>query len=461
MRSLLIVVFSLFFIIGVAVAETPPGLYDSGTVSELPSQKQKVSAAMENAPAVPNAIMGNSDEHSFRKNPNEPLFSSPTSAKPLDDDNILGINLDGLGDKITDMGKNLMKTFMPKSKKQDKTNETDNNPPLVSAMPPVPKPSENKTAEVDAVKKTAAHNFRIPITIYNRHASEEDFLNDLYTNMPDIKPKDKKLEALKAEEELRKKEEALAAEKKRQEEAAIRAKEQAKKAAQTKKASAVAAKKPKAKLKSRRERLVDKVYDMSIAGIKLGMTPAEVSDALKNTDFVVKFSDNSIPKFLEWQYRQVCLKNPEYRKADLQLCINDEADKANVNYVSRMDLKHRVNDEIMTLTFSSFYAGNKLYRIEYRTLGDNSLGYSDRDMYLRVMRVRDFMQRLRKRYGIPDDPRNMVWGSDKDAVTLRAFVSGENIDGSIILEDARIGSRDENTMIQSANRLHYSDNFSF
>ena len=459
MKSLLIVLFSLFFV-GEAVAAPPPGLYDNpNTVSELPAQKKKSAEAKAKAPAVPNAIMGKSDEHSFRKKPNEPLFSSPTSAKPLDDDNILGIDFDGLGDKITGMGKNLMESLMPKSKKKDAKAATDNNPPLVSAMPPVSEQQDKKSVEADVVKKAAVVSFRIPITIYNRHASEEDFLNDLYANMPDIKPKDLKLEALKAEEELKKKEEVLAAEKKRREAEAIRAKEEAtKKAAEAKRA---AVKKPKVKRKSKRERLVEKVYDMSIAGIKLGMTPAEVLDALQNTDFVVKYSDNSIPRFLEWQYRNECLKNPGYRKSDLQSCINDEADKAKVNYISRMDLKHRINDETMTLTFSSFYAGNKLYRIEYHTLGDNSLGYSDRDMYFRVMRARDFMQRLRKRYGNPDDVRNMVWGSDKDAVTLRAFVSGENIDGSIILEDARIEARDENTMVQSANRLHYGDNFNF
>ena len=459
MRSLFIVIFSLFFI-GDAVAAPPPGLYDDPKAAvNLPAQKKKTASAKARGYAVPNAIMGNSEEHSFRKNPNEPLFSSSTSSKPIEDDNILGIDFD----KITDMGKDLWNKFTSDNKPKDKEkteNAANNNPPLVSAMPPVTEHAVKSEEEKKEIKKTAAKSFRIPITIYNRHASEEDFLNDLYTNMPDIKPKDLKLESLRAEEELKKKQEALAAEKKRQEAEVARAKAEAKKVAETKRAN-VTVKKIKKKRKSKRELLVDKVYDMSIAGLKLGMTPAEVLAALKDSDFVVQFSNNSIPKFLEWQYRRSCLKNPVYRKSDLQTCIKDEADKAHANYVNRMNLKHRVNNETMTLTFSSFYAGNKLYRIEYHTLGDNSLGNSERDNYFRGARARDFMLRLRRRYGNPDNERNMVWGSDKDAVTMRAFVSGANVNGSIILEDARIGARDENIMVQSANRVHYGDEFSF
>lgn len=461
MRYLFLILFTFTFL-NQALATTPPGLFDDEVNKPLapkkpvppnkpvapranPALKKKVKK--DNAPSI--TIPKSASQKGFVKDENAPLFFEDENQNIEDDSLIPNIEVSNIID-VDKLKSYVDKVINTDDEKNDNTADKDK-----EKIKPVDEVKLEPKEETPKVEVTP--DFHVPSDLTKE--DEKSFLDNLFSNFSNVKPKDKKLEELKAKEE----------EKRKQEELAKKQKEEAEKQAFEKQQADLKAKeelekqqalKP-VKKKSKEDILADKVRSFSVAGFNVGMSPKEVLDFAKLTDFKVKFITKEIPKFLMWRYEQNCKNEKKFTSKEIDACVSQKSQADKSEYVSKITLEHNDGSEDITLLFSTNFSKNSLYKISYVTKGDNSLGYSNKANFIRDQRKLDFLRRVRQRYGDPDDRANMVWGSLKKGVTLRAFIKGFDVNGNVVIEDLSILDDDYITMKRASNKIKRENNFSF
>ena len=201
--------------------------------------------------------------------------------------------------------------------------------------------------------------------------------------------------------------------------------------------------------------------DFDIAGMMLGMTPAEIMEAAAANGFSVKFRNRKIPSFLRWKYKKLCLKETSFSYAALQQCIKEAAEGEEQEYVSRLqfvkpELKEKINVE-----FTSGFGGNKAYRIRYENKADHSLGATAEGQYHKNKRRRDFMYAVLQKYGQPDDEDAMLWGMKDEGAYLEAAISPAFLDVTLTLENMDLTDTDSDNMFLADKKEALEIKFSF
>ena len=160
----------------------------------------------------------------------------------------------------------------------------------------------------------------------------------------------------------------------------------------------------------------------------------EVLDAIQSNGYRVTRVENGIPLHRSSLYAHRCRADQIHRPDLLQSCIIEQAINDGVYYVSSLTLEKPDTAEKMQILFSSPATDNVVYKVYYENEGDNSLGFTRKNLARKLRRRDAFWRLVYETYGQPDDRDRMIWGNPNKAY-LKAAMQGSNYNAYLILED--------------------------
>jgi len=202
------------------------------------------------------------------------------------------------------------------------------------------------------------------------------------------------------------------------------------------------------------------VRAFDVSGFELGMTPSEAAEVAQNNGYAITRVEHGIPLHRTSLYEHRCRQAQVRRTRDLQDCIIDQAQTDEVYYISSMTLEKPSTAEKMQILFSSQATDNVSYKIYYENEGDNSLGFTRKNLAKKIRRRDAFWKLIYDTYGAPDDRENMIWG-DPQGAYMRVAMQGSNYNAYIILEDHEPKDQDRFDADEQKEDLRYKHTFTF
>ena len=211
------------------------------------------------------------------------------------------------------------------------------------------------------------------------------------------------------------------------------------------------------------ENLFGKTHDVrgfELSGISLGMTPDEVIDIMGEMGFKRTEVRYGIPMFRSAFYEQNCRDRRVHILNEVRNCIESQADRDGVKYISSITFKKPATKEYIRVLFSSYATDNQAFKIYYESEGDNSLTLTQRNLAKQMRRKEMFWRMMFENYGLPDDSEQIVWG-DPQTDYMQAIMTGSSYNAYIVLEDKEIQDEDYFTAEDDKENLKYRQQFTF
>lgn len=211
------------------------------------------------------------------------------------------------------------------------------------------------------------------------------------------------------------------------------------------------------------ENLFGKVHDVrafEVAGLALGMTPDEVSDAMAEQGYKRTAIKYGIPMFRTSFYEQECRDKKIYLIADIRKCIERKAADDEVKYVASMTFTNKKTNEYVQALFTSNATNNEVFKVYYENRGDNSLSLTQKNLAKQLRRKDMFWKMIFDTYGLPDDSELVIWG-DAQKSYMQAMMNGTSYNAYIILEDKEIQDNDYFSAEDDSKDLQYRQQFTF
>ena len=133
------------------------------------------------------------------------------------------------------------------------------------------------------------------------------------------------------------------------------------------------------------------VFD--IAGVMLRMNPQQAEDILTNRGFKKINAKFQIPNFIKWRNEEKCRNSGIVGYERTQACVIQKAKKDGFEYVQYMKFAKFETKEELEFYLTSNFTGNKIYKIEYRSLIASINGNSPKAIYIRNLKIYDFWRR--------------------------------------------------------------------
>ena len=202
------------------------------------------------------------------------------------------------------------------------------------------------------------------------------------------------------------------------------------------------------------------VHEFELSGLMLGMYPDEVAEIMSEMGFKRTQVKYAIPMFRSAFYEQNCRDRRVHPLNEMRLCIERQADRDDVKYVSSMTFKKASTKEYIRVLFSSYATDNQAFKIYYESEGDNSLTMTQRNLAKQLRRKEMFWRMMFETYGLPDDSELIVWG-DPDKAYMQAVMTGSSYNAYIVLEDKEIQDTDYFAAEDEKESLEYNQQFTF
>ena len=202
------------------------------------------------------------------------------------------------------------------------------------------------------------------------------------------------------------------------------------------------------------------VHEFELSGLMLGMYPEEVAEVMAEMGFKRTQVKYAIPMFRSAFYEQNCRDRRVHPLNEMRLCIERQADRDDVKYVSSMTFKKASTKEYVRVLFSSYATDNQAFKIYYESEGDNSLTMTQRNLAKQLRRKEMFWRMMFETYGLPDDSELIVWG-DPDKAYMQAVMTGSSYNAYIVLEDKEIQDTDYFAAEDEKDSLEYRQQFTF
>lgn len=202
------------------------------------------------------------------------------------------------------------------------------------------------------------------------------------------------------------------------------------------------------------------VHEFELSGLMLGMYPEEVNEIMSDMGFKRTQVKYAIPMFRSAFYEQNCRDRRVYPLSEMRLCIERQADKDEVKYVSSMTFKKAKTKEYIRVLFSSYATDNQVFKIYYESEGDNSLTMTQRNLAKQLRRKDMFWRMMFENYGLPDDSELIIWG-DPNKAYMQAVMTGSSYNAYIVLEDKEIQDTDYFAAEDEQESLKYRQQFTF
>lgn len=151
------------------------------------------------------------------------------------------------------------------------------------------------------------------------------------------------------------------------------------------------------------------VFDIS--GAMLRMTPAQIDSALGSKGYKKTVQKLDIPNFIRWRNEEKCRAQGVVGYERLENCVVQMAKKDKHQFIERVFYSKYDTQEDMEVRFTSNFTQNKAYYLGYKSnVLTNLRGNSQKEHYLRNIKIYDFWKRINQKYGVPDDRENVIWG---------------------------------------------------
>ena len=148
------------------------------------------------------------------------------------------------------------------------------------------------------------------------------------------------------------------------------------------------------------------------------------------------------------------------RLEDIHNCIVEMAQNDEVHYVSSLTFAKPSAAEYMQVLFSNIDSGNAAFKIYYENEGDNSLGFTRKNLALKISRRDAFWKQIYDTYGYPDDADALIWG-DPQRAYMKVQMQGSNYNAYIILEDKEAADMHLIEMDEQKDSLPHFHKFTF
>ena len=178
---------------------------------------------------------------------------------------------------------------------------------------------------------------------------------------------------------------------------------------------------------------------IDINGFSLATPATEVLQHARNKGYKVTITQESVPLYYATDYAYKCRQKGIIVPDQVAQCIKDYACLEKTRYISEIFLTKK--NEELRLYFTSNATDNLLYKIIYTNRGDNSLNFTRINKARKQLRHKEFWNAVFDKYGYPDDGKHYIWG-DPNKAYMKAYMSGSNYDGFIILEDVQLSNDD-------------------
>ncbi len=202
------------------------------------------------------------------------------------------------------------------------------------------------------------------------------------------------------------------------------------------------------------------VTKMNISGFMLGMTPDEIVQTARAEKWKVIKQKEDMPLFRDAFYNEKCREKQIHIVEQINDCKVRMAKNDQVYYTSELTVESPNKSEVVLVLFSSHATGNKAYKIYYQSRGDNSLGFTQKNLEAKQRRKDMFWNKVFEAYGYPDDAEQIIWG-DITKTYMKASMSGSSYDGFLVMEDKAIQDTDYFAAEDAAKTLPYTDPFTF
>lgn len=207
----------------------------------------------------------------------------------------------------------------------------------------------------------------------------------------------------------------------------------------------------KAKANARRSNAA--VFD--IAGVMLQMSFAQAEEQLLRRGYRKTSQKMDIPNFIKWRNEEKCRNQGVVGYERLENCIILLAKKDNYQFISEAVFNKYDTKETVTVSLSSTFTNNKVYKVTYKTEAANLKGNSTKAIYLRNLKVFDFWKKISQKYGDPDNKEDITWGLGLNKPYLQAAT------GFLKLEDPVLKELDSERMAREDQRFIHSDIYTF
>ena len=181
------------------------------------------------------------------------------------------------------------------------------------------------------------------------------------------------------------------------------------------------------------------VSSFDIHGFYLGSSLSEVLHQAKQHGYRVTLTQESVPLFYATDYAHQCHEKGIIIPDKVKQCIKDYACHQKTRYISEVKLSRK--NETFHLYFTSRATDNLLYKIIYTNKGDNSLNFTRINKAKKQLRQTEFWHAVFDKFGYPDDQKLYIWGDPAKAY-MKAYMTGSNYDGFIIMEDIQLSNED-------------------
>lgn len=211
------------------------------------------------------------------------------------------------------------------------------------------------------------------------------------------------------------------------------------------------------------EGLFGKTHDVrgfEVAGIALGMTPDEVVETAKMMGYKRTDVRYGIPMYRSAFYEQNCRDRRIHALTEVRECIEKQADRDRVKYVSSMTFAKPKTKEYVRVLFTTYATDNQAFKIYYESEGDNSLTMTQRNLAKQLRRKDMFWRMMFENYGLPDDSELILWG-DPNKAYMQAVMTGSAYNAYIVLEDKEIQDEDYFVAEDEREFLNYRNPFTF
>ena len=196
------------------------------------------------------------------------------------------------------------------------------------------------------------------------------------------------------------------------------------------------------------------VFDIS--GAMLRMSFAQIEEALTRRGFRRTMQKMDIPNFIRWRNEDKCRASGVVGYERLENCVIQMAKKNGYQFIERATYSKFKTREEIEVRFTSTFTNNKAYRISYKSeAATNITGNSQKQMYLRNIKVYDFWKKINQKYGTPDNKDDVIWGLGGNKPYLQAGT------GRLVLEDPMLRELDYTRMSREDQKFMNTDLYSF
>ena len=183
------------------------------------------------------------------------------------------------------------------------------------------------------------------------------------------------------------------------------------------------------------------VRQFELEGFYLGMPPKAVLQTAHLKGYFVSKIKKAVPLFQTTHYETLCRKSGIYAPEMIRTCIRHHAYNNKQDYVEEIILTKKITHESFHFYFTSPATGNETYQIIYQNRGDSSLNFTQQNLSKKLSRKEAFFSAVFNLYGYPDDSKELIWGTTKDAY-MQVSMSGSAYDVTIKLVDIQLSNED-------------------